>query len=426
MPADTGGMHSSIHSPRTPSTEDQRKVDQQKQLDTLRKRLLAKRATSQRPETPSKTPAGSEPPQAQNTIEPQENDKKNNQANKQANDDFGIESLLAEGKAAAEAKVARDNQVAAALAASMNAPETVDQLPAASSQPANTIAQEAQHAFPHAKQAKSSLLDSTPPPKPTDSNPNNITAKTHPVNLSDPYYDDLAIWLEYSGYHDVEHRSHCLSTFKQRRDLEEQAARIAHQLEQLNRIDKAKIDSFRASSSHPTAATPMAPPPLPQFMPGEHRTNTNGVKRPYSPEEMHFERSNRRVTDFGYRIRGANEAIGGLPRDNGSPLERRESFSDRRRSFDDRHERDSSLERRQHNYKRDVGPRGNGVGRNAPHNQWIPARDGPRPFNAREREQREGRAGFSAVNRIFGPVPHSGNSSLDLRKGGQSYSRYHD
>lgn len=428
MPADTGAMNSGVQTPQTPSADDPKKFDHQKQLDDLRKKLLAKRATSQRPDTPSKTSVASEPLQEPKQEKHQNNDKKNSQDNKQANDDFGIESLLAEGKAAVETKAARDQQATFALAASMHAPAKIAQHSAIPSQPANHEFQETERVVSQEKQPKPDKTDHTTPPKPTDLNTNNTIPTAHPSNLSDQYYDDLADWLEFSGYHNVQYRKSRLTTYKHRRELQEQAARIAEQLERLDQNEKANIVSFRDATSHPPSTTSMAPPPLPQSIPaGDHRVNTNGVKRPHSPESTISEKSSCRGTDSGYRIRGSHDAGRDLSRNNSSPLEHRGSFSDRRGSFDGRHERDPSLERRQQNYKRGNPSREHGFGPIFSYDQRIPSREGlgPRPFNARERE-RDGRIGFSSVNRMPSQPAHNGNSSLDLRKGGQSNSRRFD
>ena len=109
MQADFSAMHSN-NVPSTPTSEEQRKHDQQKQLDALRKKLLAKRGGTSRPDTPQKTPGNLNTQTPQHRMEQQENNAAANGVDQQVNDDFGIESLLAEGKAAAEAKTARDNQ----------------------------------------------------------------------------------------------------------------------------------------------------------------------------------------------------------------------------------------------------------------------------------------------------------------------------
>jgi hypothetical protein len=423
--ADTSAMLSNNNASTTPSAEEQRKHEQQKQLEALRKKLLAKRGTGARPDTPSKALASLEAPPPQHRMEQQENNART--VNQHINDDFGIESLLAEGKAAAEAKVARDNKAAAAavLAATMNQPANVNHQPAAAAVPTKM---EFDKVKPDALQEKPAeptqpVISATQ--KPADTKQSNTLPNPQGVNMSDPYYDDVAIWLEFTGYHDVQFRENKLGNYKHRRKLEQQAAEIARELEKLKQADEATIESTRANPAHPTMATPMAPPPLPADIPaGDHRNGNNGLKRPHSPEPPRIEKSSRKTNESAgdFRIRGANEAGAAFPRDNGSPLQRRESLPERRRSINERHERDPSLERRQQHYNaRDPPtPRANGRGG---HNQWGPARDGPRQFNARDRErerERDDRAGFSAVNRVGGPA-QGGNAGLDLRKGGQSF-----
>lgn len=360
-------------------------------------------------------------------MEQQENNAATNKAEQHVNDDFGIESLLAEGKAAAEAKVARDNQAAAAaFAATLDQPYNIIQHPVTTTGPSNMEVEEVKPEITRENPAETTRSVISSPQKAADPTPkpSNTVPNPHPVNMSDPYYDDLNIWLEFTGYHDVQFRNSKLSTYKERRELEQEAARIAEKLEKLKQAERADLESLRATTAHPTTAAHMAPPPLPAHMPaGDHRNHANGLKRPHSPEPPTTEKSSRKANESAgdFRIRGANEA-GVLPRENGSPLHRRENMPERRRSINERHERDSSLERRQQHYtSRDApGPRANGRGG---HNAWGPSREGPRPFNARDRE-RDNRLGFSAVNRVGGPA-HGGNSGLDLRKGGQSNSRHY-
>lgn len=392
----------------TPPFEDQKKIEQQNKLEDLRKRLLAKRGNA-RLNTPSKAPVNLEAPQQKTEQQgPDKVTKSGTDVRPGQADEFGIDTLLAEGKAAAQAKIARDNQ-AAALAAS----------PATTSQQPSTI------------NGTSNMEVDPLPQKPADVEQNNIMPNARPLNMSDPYYDDLPIWLEFTGYHDVQFRNSKLSTYKARRELEQEAARIAQKLEELKQAERADLDSLRATTAHlhtPMSAA-MAPPPLPASMPsGDYRPDlvANGMKRPHSPDIVSSQKASRRVNDSGYRFRGANDHGANLPRDNGSPIDRRGSLPDRRRSIEERHERDPSLERRQKHYNQRDGPlphpspRGNGYSGDLQRNS---NREGPRPFNAREREARPG---FSSVNRIGGPHAQTGSAGLDLRKGGQSNSRRHN
>jgi len=414
----------------TPSIEEQRKHVQQKQLEALRKKLLAKRATSARPDTPTKTPVKPDAQTPQHRMEQQENNVAPNGAAQHLNDDFGIESLLAEGKAAAEAKVARDNQAAAAaVAASVETPFTIIKHPPAATAPSNMEVDEVKPENTRENPAESTQSVVATPQKLADPKQSNTVPNPHPVNMSDPYYDDLSIWLEYTGYHDVQFRTSKLSTYKERRELEQEAARIAQRIAALKQAERADLDSLRATTAHQNSAPQMAPPPLPSHLPaGDHRNHTNGLKRPHSPEPSSAEKFSRKANESAgdFRIRGANDANAAMSHENGSPLHRRESLSERRRSVNERHERDSSLERRQQHYnpRGAPPPRANGIGG---HSQWASSREGPRPFNAnaRDRErERDGRLGFGAVNRVGGPA-HGGNAGLDLRKGGQSNSRHY-
>lgn len=411
----------------TPSDE-QKKLEQQKHIEGLRKRLMAKKGATARPDTPSKAPVNSEAPPSQQNMEQKENDTAINRMNEPLSDDFGIESLLAEGKAAAEKKVALDQEAAQrALEAAMQTPANIKQQQAAAQAHSIMELDEVKTAVAQAKLAEPAQPHIPSPPKSADTQANNttLTPNTHSVNMSDPYYDDLAVWLEFTGYHDVQFRNSKLSTYKERRELEQEAARIAEKLEKLKQAEKADLESLRATTAHPSVATPMAPPPLPPIMPaGDVRANKNNLKRAHSPEPQTREKAGRRVSDTGFRFRGANDSGAAQPRANGSPLQRRESLPERRKSLEDR---DPSLERRQNNYggNRDgFPPRANGRGG---HNQWGSSRDGgPPPFNANRERERESRLGFSSVNRMGGPQARGNDSNLDLRKGGQSTSRRYD
>jgi len=321
-------------------------------------------------------------------------------------DDFGLESLLAEGKAAAEAETARkqgENTARIALGARdtiLTRDTAVKEDVKPTPQPASTLTN---------KQQPQRTDQETP-----RSNTNTRSALP-PVNLSDPYYDDLPVWLEFTGYHDQAFRDSKLGTYKQRKKLEQEAARIAQELEKLKQAETTDLESLRATSAHPNPAPAMAPPPLPSIMPTS--TGING-KRPRSPEaSLSSEKTPRRNGDNGFRIRGADDSATTQLGRNGSPVERRLIFPDRRRSLDDR-DRDSSLERRQRNYRRD----GDGPS-DMRHESYKPAREPPRPFNRGERErEREPRPSFSNANVPGGQKDsgrqYRGSSGLDLRKGG--------
>lgn len=231
-----------------------------------------------------------------------------------------------------------------------------------------------------------------------------------PTNLTDSYYADLAAWLELTGYHDVDFRTAKLRTYKERKELEGEAARIAAKLEALRQKELEEMQQLRIGT--PKASTPTMPPPrLPQTMPSGKAAN--GFKRGHSPE--FDEKVSRRREDNGFRIRGANESpeirpgarVSRPPSPNG--IERRVSYPDaRRRSIDDRapRSRDPSLERRQSYYRRDddLPPREydhySGPSRGPPP---------PRGINDRARPART--------------PQYKGSVGLDLRKGGQYQSR---
>ncbi|KAK3624227.1 hypothetical protein LTR56_021163 [Elasticomyces elasticus] len=180
----------------------------------------------------------------------------------------------------------------------------------------------------------------------------------HPKHLTDVYYADLAAWLEFTGYHDVEYRNSKLQKHKERKALEAEAAKIQEQLDRLRREEEDEMQALRSSVAHATPASKQAAPALPSTMPsgdaaimaGVANGVLNGIKRPHSPTPT--ERNNKRRDEpsaNGFRIRGANDS----PTD-ASAIERRISYPDaRRRSLDATKSRDPSLERRQAYYNRD-------------------------------------------------------------------------
>ncbi|KAK5741663.1 hypothetical protein LTR17_003869 [Elasticomyces elasticus] len=180
----------------------------------------------------------------------------------------------------------------------------------------------------------------------------------HPKHLTDVYYADLAAWLEFTGYHNVEYRNSKLQKHKERKALEAEAAKIQEQLDRLRREEEDEMQALRSSVAHATPASKQAAPALPSTMPtgdaaimaGVANGVLNGIKRPHSPTPT--ERNNKRRDEpsaNGFRIRGANDS----PTD-ASAIERRISYPDaRRRSLDAAKSRDPSLERRQAYYNRD-------------------------------------------------------------------------
>ena len=334
-----------------------------------------------------------------------------------SSDALGLESLLAEGKAAAEAKAAAATPIHKAQSGTMgDAPRQKRQDAMQPSEPAQSIA-------PIQSAQKETVTETGLPTAPT----------TRANTLSDAYYADLAIWLEMTGYHDIDFRNSKLGAYKERRQLELEAKRIAERLEKLRQAEQANADSLRASTAHPLNAQPLAPPPLPSTMPSADTAvkvpvtpMTNGTKRAHSPEPISTEKAPKRNDDSGFRIRGAEEATrptSARRPASPNPLDRRISYPDtRRRSNEDRNvnnERDPSLERRQQAYyKRD---------------EQVPARSAY-DDNRREHQQSrepprilERKAGYSNVNHrappsaptYRDPPQYRGSAGLELRKGGQ-------
>ncbi|KAK4503013.1 hypothetical protein PRZ48_006440 [Zasmidium cellare] len=407
----------------TPQPISQEEKDKnQKRAEMLRAKLLA-----QRQNTPSKaasragTPAQVNPqpveasttapakpvqptqqqPQTKNTVK--EEVKKQS---KPSTDVGNLEALLDQGKAMADAKTAA--LAAQATAATANA---------ASNGTAKSAVRENGHAEkPHSPTNTDAARE---PAQHTDEHPK------RPSFLSDSYYADLPAWLEMTGFHDVEFRASKLSTYKERKALEEEAARIAERLEQLREVEQETMHSLRMMTPKPTP-TAMAPPPLPAVMPKEKATpkvnGTNGIKRGRSPVSLPPEKMRRRDDNSGFRIRGANDS----PLDARPPplrrprtpspadLERRISYPDARRPPGNerkgpyrqpgsrRESRDPSLERRQTYYRDD--------GEAAYYDTYAPQEPPPR-------------LGFNNTrkNSISKTPQYRGSVALDLRKGGVRY-----
>ena len=285
-------------------------------------------------------------------------EKKEEQNHASSNDMFGIEVLLAEGKAAAQAKL-KEPAVAVGQVQSTDTKRETTGL------------------GPPTVQRQQSV------PSTQQSELNNQGLQELSTKLIDVDYSDVLIWLEYTGYHDVEYRNAKLATYKERRLLEEEAARIQARLDKLKEDEKAIIASVRANPAHPTRAELEIPPaPLPMIMPNNiHHPSfpprepmANGIKRAHSPDPETPDKLARRPDHDGngFRIRGgANES----PEDRHQPLgrvptglgfERRISYPQPRRvSVDDVNNdangnrlrsRDPSLERRKASYKRDGQP----------------------------------------------------------------------
>lgn len=365
-----------------------------------------------------------------------------------AGDMFDMESLLSQGKALADAKSAA---MAADAATAVASPAHTDRTASLTNGHGNTNANAKKNSNQHKntikKEAAMNVMNmnkSTPAdreqeqPTPIRTRPAEPAPQHPQTNLSDAYYVDLPAWLEMTGYHDVEFRNSKLSAYKERKSLEEEAARIAERLEKLRQLEQESAQSLRFSTPKP--ATAMAPPPLPSSISVERPTGqVNGTKRAHSPDPLS---ANKRREENGFHIRGANEspsntrpptANGRRPQSPSPPaINRRISYPDaRRRSDDENRSRDPSLERRQSYYRRESDDR-----------------RGPQPDYGRERERERERErdydsyqprgdgprlGFSTTNMARpggrnGPPPapasqYRGSAGLDLKRGGQFNSR---
>ncbi|KAI7151808.1 hypothetical protein KC343_g15576 [Hortaea werneckii] len=318
--------------PPQPMTTIEPKTENQRKAEFLRAKLIAQRqntpkkaasvAAASRPETPAKEqpppPPPPQPPQTQNTphsasssgLKPPQNIQNMNGS---SDDALGVDALLAEGKAAAERaanktngfELVKQSQSAATAERSPNpspafcAPRPSQPLPAS-------------RVNPDASPSKSQSIPSNPPTS----------------NLADPYYADLAPWLELTGYHDSTYRSSKLANHHERRALEAEVARIHERLEKLKQDEQAEMAALRANISHPVPSS--TAPPLPAEMPnsdhagGSQLTHvTNGVKRPHSPDpslhpsatarsgkltRCYPPRQDNNTSPPGFRIRGANDS----------------------------------------------------------------------------------------------------------------------
>ena len=354
-------------------TPEEKKAENQRRAEMLRAQLLAKRqhtpamptpkASMPSAETPVRqvtTPATkpAEAPMRQTVSSERPTDAVTTNTNAQldaaaSNDSLGLDSLIAEGRAAAEAK----SKEQATLHA--NGKDS------------------------HGNALSSSTSEPTPPLARTNFSPQGqrtepvakanglATEKKRPFQLTDAYYADLPAWLEITGYHDVEYRASKLRTYKARRELEQEKARIEAEIARLNREEEEERIAIRASVAPSTPAAANVPL-LPSTMPTDdqaavHITTSrvmtgSSLKRAHSPPPN--EKSARRREDVpplsstnGFRIRGANDHS---PTSNssGAPNERRVSYPDARpaRSRSPERARDPSLERRQSYYRRDSGP----------------------------------------------------------------------
>ncbi|EME45627.1 hypothetical protein DOTSEDRAFT_52853 [Dothistroma septosporum NZE10] len=322
--------------PAVGTLSPQQKAHNEKQLQLLKAKLLAKRQnTPSRPasttaQVGTPTPA---PPQLQPESAPvattNVTETKQEEEGEIVDGMSGIDALLDQGQAMAEARSAAE------LANSAVQPTP------------NGLANQQVQGEHSVQQGKQPL--SLPEPTPRVAQPPQRTA-----NLSDEYYADLPAWLDMTGYHSVDFRNSKLSVYKQRRELERQAADIAEQIEKIKQKEQETMMELRTGST-PIATTNVSAPPLPRTMP---TPQTNGIKRGRSPDLFGSEKA-RRQEHGGFRIGGANEsptdARPSVRRFSRSPpgLDRRISYPDARRRSVDERSRDPSLERRQSYYRRD-------------------------------------------------------------------------
>ena len=292
------------------------------------------------------------------------------------------EALIAAGKAAAQAKIEGPGRDPQGRTAPVTRPST-----AISPRPPNAMAP--QSTAVTSKQPISERLD--------DEAQQVRPARPNPlIKLNDAYYADLKLWLEITGYHDIQYRKNKIECY----ELEQQAAHIANRLQKLQQDAAVKSNP----SVHPTPAMAAAnasglpsvgfrslnsfPPPL-----------ANSAKRQRSPEtEQQFKA--RRTDRQPHNLRAAdsseepNRGRRPNPRPVGRPLESRVTYPSPRRGSpiarDDnahhRRDRDSSLERHQQFY----GP---GLNGRREYDLFDPSGRGP-PVGYED----SGRLRYSSVN----------------------------
>ncbi|EMC98357.1 hypothetical protein BAUCODRAFT_23144 [Baudoinia panamericana UAMH 10762] len=405
------------------TSQEARKAENQKKAEMLRAQLLAKRqntpmkAASSRAETPAAK--GASTPHPPQMIQQQ---KPSTMAKHSLSDNLGLDQMIEEARVAADVK-AKDQPT-------INGMKDQNQsillaTPKSEVKPANNIQQPPELETSIQQQPQAELITDKPKPE------------SCPQQLKDPYFTDLAAWLEITGYHDVSYRTAKLRTYKQRKALEEEAARIAEKLEELRRQEQEEMEALRSSTFHLVSQRPDAPPPaLPTHVPASDAVQmaavasklTNGVKRAHSPAPVDrtVKRRGEPPSTDGFRIRGANES----PTEAHRPpfpkmMERRISYSDARRpSLDDARSRDPSLERRQGYYKREGERPGPPPRADSRYDQYTPQRD----------SRVMARAEYSLGGYASAPRPHTwtrsdhqhqqfrGSAGLELPKGGQSTS----
>ncbi|KAK6428043.1 hypothetical protein LTR95_015817 [Oleoguttula sp. CCFEE 5521] len=337
--------------------------EREAQLTALRNKLLEKSKKKKNlngtaTQTPAKEQVKSPPVAVQSTITAQQTPQQTVMTTPvKPSDDLmhDVTALIAEEEAAAKAKAA----------ASAAATQAIKEQPALPQKPVATTPRAVTHVSTNVPSRPQTVSRNSPFSAKVSGTETPAAKSTgDPRILTDPYYDDLRIWLELTGYHDVDHRTAKLSTYKQRRELEKEQARLAKKFAELEQAEKANVAAMRAMPAY-AVGVQFSPPPLPTMLPTGLNGLTNG-KRGHSPELLAPEKYPRRNEGNGFQFRGADDAS----RRPVSPSDRRNSFPDRRRSPEDNRARDFSLERRQRSYRNgdDRGPpRQNG--------QWDGQRD---------------------------------------------------
>ena len=185
-------------------------------------------------------------------------------------DPFSVKALLAECKTAAATKGHEGNLMS-------TAPPTAVRDQAVASNP--TIERTHQPTVsapkPSVERTNNDVAMRTQPEQPDP-----------PTDLTDAYYTDLPLWLEVTGYHDIKFRNSQLSNIKERKRLEQDAARIAERLAKLSQEAQVNV-SFKRSTPAPQPSCEIQRPPLPAMMPSENvAPAVAGVKRAHSPAEL--------------------------------------------------------------------------------------------------------------------------------------------
>lgn len=223
-----------------------------------------------------------------------------------SSDSLGVQSLITEGKAAAEAK--KKDQMA-------TAPEPFDK----GGTPAKQPLQLRLPPPPIAPGPKQGYQAPTASSKPIEEAPASGQPKsnqsTTPQAQTDTYYADLSVWLEMTGFHNVEYRNSKLRTFKERQALEAEAARIQERLDKLREAEQAAIHPMRANPALRLALSQQDVPPLPKVLPpitttpvDELKAAVTDLKRAHSPEAIKPAKAARREdSPDGFPVRHADK-----------------------------------------------------------------------------------------------------------------------